>query len=70
MSLGYFLKYLDQSNISSAYVSGMREDLGMYGNELTYATTMWTVGYVYLPSFSTSTDYPRPPGQLLHRTTP
>ncbi|GAA5864202.1 hypothetical protein JCM8547_001290 [Rhodosporidiobolus lusitaniae] len=45
MSLGYFLKYLDQSNINSAYVSGMKEDLGMYGNELTTAITVWTVGY-------------------------
>lgn len=24
----------------------MKEDLGMNGNQLTYATTMWTVGYV------------------------
>ena len=24
----------------------MKEDLNMYGNQLTYATTMWTVGYV------------------------
>ncbi|GAA6028337.1 hypothetical protein JCM8097_006983 [Rhodosporidiobolus ruineniae] len=43
--LGYFIKYLDQANINSAYVSGMKEDLGMYGNELTTATTMWTIGY-------------------------
>jgi len=28
------IKYLDQTNISSAYVSGMREDLGLYGDEL------------------------------------
>ena len=27
-------RYLDQTNISSAYVSGMREDLGLYGDEL------------------------------------
>ncbi len=45
-SLGYFLKYLDQININNAFVSGMKEDLGLYGNELNYLTTSWTVGYV------------------------
>ncbi|ROV88755.1 hypothetical protein VMCG_10058 [Cytospora schulzeri] len=45
-SLGYFIKYLDQVNISNAYVSGMKEDLGLHGNELNYMTTVWTVGYV------------------------
>ncbi|EIN08776.1 MFS general substrate transporter [Punctularia strigosozonata HHB-11173 SS5] len=45
-SLGYFLKNLDQSNINSAFVSGMKEDLGMFGNQLTTAITMWTIGYV------------------------
>ncbi|KUI64112.1 Pantothenate transporter liz1 [Cytospora mali] len=45
-SLGYFIKYLDQVNISNAYVSGMKEDLNLYGNELNYMTTVWTVGYV------------------------
>jgi MFS transporter, ACS family, pantothenate transporter len=24
----------------------MKEDLGLYGNELNYMTTAWTVGYV------------------------
>jgi hypothetical protein len=33
-----FLKYLDQSNINNAYVSGMKEDLALYGNE--YASHM------------------------------
>lgn len=45
-SLGYFIKYLDQVNINSAFVSGMKEDLGLYGNQLNYITTAWTVGYV------------------------
>ncbi|KZT51659.1 MFS general substrate transporter [Calocera cornea HHB12733] len=45
-SLGYFLKNLDQSNINNAFLSGMKEDLGMYGNELVTATSIWTVGYV------------------------
>lgn len=29
-----FPRYLDQSNISNAYVSGMKEDLNLVGNEL------------------------------------
>ncbi|KAI0205245.1 MFS general substrate transporter [Astrocystis sublimbata] len=45
-SLGYFIKYLDQVNINSAFVSGMKEDLNLRGNELNYITTAWTVGYV------------------------
>ncbi|KAI0913280.1 MFS general substrate transporter [Ustulina deusta] len=45
-SLGYFIKYLDQVNINSAFVSGMKEDLGLEGNQLNYITTAWTVGYV------------------------
>lgn len=45
-SLGYFIKYLDQININNAFVSGMKEDLGLYGNQLNYMQTCWTVGYV------------------------
>lgn len=45
-SLGYFIKYLDQSNINNAFVSGMKEDLGLYKNQLNYMQTAWTVGYV------------------------
>ncbi|KAJ7621041.1 major facilitator superfamily domain-containing protein [Roridomyces roridus] len=51
-SLGYFIKNLDQSNITSAFFAGMKEDLGMTGNELVHATSYWTAGYVIgqLPS--------------------
>ncbi|KAK0637410.1 major facilitator superfamily domain-containing protein [Bombardia bombarda] len=45
-SLGYFIKYLDQININNAFVSGMKEDLGLFGNELNYMQVCWTVGYV------------------------
>ncbi|KAL4780013.1 major facilitator superfamily domain-containing protein [Aspergillus varians] len=45
-SLGYFIKYLDQININNAFVSGMKEDLGMYQNQLNYMQATWTVGYV------------------------
>ncbi|KAF2185108.1 MFS general substrate transporter [Zopfia rhizophila CBS 207.26] len=58
-SLGYFIKYLDQSNINSAFVSGMKEDLGLYQNQLNYMQTCWTVGYVIgeLPSNITLTRF-------------
>ncbi|WVF65973.1 hypothetical protein IAT40_000711 [Kwoniella sp. CBS 6097] len=39
------IKYLDQQNISAAYVSGMKEDLNLYGNEYNYFTTYFNVGY-------------------------
>ena len=45
-SLGYFIKYLDQANINNAFVSGMKEDLNLYHNELNYMQTCWIVGYV------------------------
>lgn len=39
------IKYLDQSNISNAYVSGMKEDLNLNGNQLNYFTTWFSVSY-------------------------
>lgn len=45
-SLGYFIKYLDQVNINNAFVSGMKQDLQLYGEQLNYMQTCWTVGYV------------------------
>ncbi|WWC90247.1 uncharacterized protein L201_005180 [Kwoniella dendrophila CBS 6074] len=45
-SLGYFIKNLDQNNTNTAFLSGMKEDLNMYGNELVTSTSIWTVGYV------------------------
>ncbi|CCH44233.1 Pantothenate transporter [Wickerhamomyces ciferrii] len=42
---GVFLRYLDQANINNAFVSGMKEDLNLYGNELNYANTCWSIGY-------------------------
>jgi MFS family permease len=46
LSLGYFIKNLDQTNISNAYVSGMKEDLQMNSNELNMIDVAWTCGYV------------------------
>ncbi|KAL4997489.1 major facilitator superfamily domain-containing protein [Aspergillus recurvatus] len=46
--LGYVFKYLDQINISNAYVSGMQDDLKLYGNELNYFTTYFNIGYMVM----------------------
>lgn len=46
LSLGYFIKNLDQTNISNAFVSGMKEDLAMNGNQINLIDTAWTIGYV------------------------
>lgn len=46
LGLGYFIKNLDQTNISNAYVSGMKEDLQMNSNELNMIDVAWTCGYV------------------------
>ncbi|EPE08955.1 allantoate permease [Ophiostoma piceae UAMH 11346] len=45
-SIGYFLKTLDQTNVYNAFLSGMKEELEMNGNELVTSTTLWTIGYV------------------------
>lgn len=51
--LGFFLKYLDQGNLANAYVSGMQEDLSMYGNQYTYAQTAYTCAYAIMQIPST-----------------
>jgi MFS transporter, ACS family, pantothenate transporter len=55
--LGYFCKNLDQTNISNAYVSGMKEALYMGGSELTFMGNVFTAGYVVgqLPAVILST---------------
>ncbi|KUJ08112.1 allantoate permease, partial [Mollisia scopiformis] len=45
-SIGYFLKNIDLSNVNNAFLSGMEEDLSMYGNQLVTSTSIYTVGYV------------------------
>ncbi|CAG9986494.1 unnamed protein product [Clonostachys byssicola] len=45
-SLAYFSKNLNTNNLSNAYVSGMKEELPVIGNEYQTFTTMWTIGYV------------------------
>ncbi|ODN86316.1 hypothetical protein L198_07334 [Cryptococcus wingfieldii CBS 7118] len=51
--LSAIVKYLDQRNISNAYVSGMKEDLSLYGNELNFFTTYFNIGYLIVIPIST-----------------
>ncbi|KAF3031327.1 MFS transporter (Seo1) [Didymella heteroderae] len=44
--IGYWVKYIDQSNLNNAYVAGMKEDLGFNGNELVQLQTLFTLGSV------------------------
>lgn len=45
-TLGMFIKWIDTSNITNAFVSGMKEDLDLYGNECNYIVVAWTIGYI------------------------
>lgn len=42
----YWVNYLDRSNLSNAYVSGMKTDLNMQGNDISVLTTVFNVGYI------------------------
>ncbi|KAK6455252.1 major facilitator superfamily domain-containing protein [Scheffersomyces xylosifermentans] len=44
--LGYFIKNLNQSNISIAYNNGMEEYFYMDKNQYNYLLSIWTVGYI------------------------
>ncbi|KAK6203330.1 pantothenate transporter FEN2 [Scheffersomyces amazonensis] len=44
--LVYWINYLDRTNLSNAYVSGMMQDLNMKGDEFNIMNTCFTVGYV------------------------
>lgn len=43
---GYFIKTLNQSNISTAYVNGMNEYYDMKNNQYNYVVSLWTIGYI------------------------
>ncbi|KAJ5674477.1 uncharacterized protein N7477_004411 [Penicillium maclennaniae] len=50
--LSQIIKYLDQQNINNAYVSGMQEDLHLYGDELNLFTTYFNIIMTYVrPSY-------------------
>ena len=43
--LAYWTKFIDQGNLTNAYISGMKEDFGFYGNELVQLQTVYNVSY-------------------------
>lgn len=43
---GYFIKVLDSSNFSNAYVSGMKEAINIKGDDYNYALSLYQAGYV------------------------
>ncbi|CAK7231195.1 hypothetical protein SCUCBS95973_007829 [Sporothrix curviconia] len=58
--LSFFAKYLDVSALTNAYVSGMKEDLDLYGNRLNHINAAYAVGYVVfqIPSNLLITKFP------------
>ncbi|KAK9385180.1 major facilitator superfamily domain-containing protein [Lipomyces mesembrius] len=44
--LSYLIKTLDAGNIQTAFVSGMKEDLKLYGQELNLFTTYYNIGFL------------------------
>ncbi|KAK9455036.1 major facilitator superfamily domain-containing protein [Dipodascopsis uninucleata] len=44
--LSFFIKTLDNTNISNAFVSGMKEDLKLYGQQRNLFNTTYYVGYI------------------------
>lgn len=46
LCMAYLVKYLDQTNINLAYIGGLKEGIGMKGNDLVQTQAMWTVGAI------------------------
>ncbi|TVY91636.1 putative transporter [Lachnellula willkommii] len=44
--IAYWIKYIDQSNLTNAYVSGLKEDLGFNANQLVNLNAMYIAGAV------------------------
>ncbi|KAJ4307788.1 hypothetical protein N0V84_012492 [Fusarium piperis] len=44
----FFIKWLDQSNITNAYNSGMKEDLNIQGIQYNLFSTFYNIGYLIL----------------------
>lgn len=40
------MKWIVTSNITNAFVSGMKEDLGLFQNQYNYIVLSWTIGYI------------------------
>lgn len=44
--LGYWVKFLDSANLNNAYVSGLKEDIGMEGNDLINTQVIFLLGNI------------------------
>ncbi|KAH8898963.1 pantothenate transporter liz1 [Thozetella sp. PMI_491] len=47
-TLGWWMKYIDQANLTNAYVSGMKQDLNIQGNEYTYMQMCYTISFALM----------------------
>ncbi|KUJ18712.1 pantothenate transporter liz1 [Mollisia scopiformis] len=47
-TLRWSMKYIDQSNLTNAYVSGMKEDLNIEVNEYTYMLMCYTIAFAIM----------------------
>ncbi|KAF9878699.1 pantothenate transporter [Colletotrichum karsti] len=58
--LSFFTKYLDQQSLTNAYVSGMKEEIGLWGDELNYITATFWASYcgAMIPCCYFLTRYP------------
>ncbi|KAF9733399.1 transporter SEO1-like protein 2 [Paraphaeosphaeria minitans] len=58
--LSFFTKYLDQQSLTNAYVSGMKEELHLFGNEINYLTATFWASYCtfMIPACYFLTHYP------------
>lgn len=44
--MAYWVKYLDQTNLTNAYIGGLKEDIGMKGNDLVNTQVMFSIGNI------------------------
>lgn len=44
--MAYWVKYLDQTNLTNAYIGGLKEAIGMQGNDFVNTQVMFNVGHI------------------------
>ncbi|KAG7660376.1 uncharacterized protein J8A68_006110, partial [[Candida] subhashii] len=44
--MAYWIKYLDSTNLTNAYIGGLRESINMQGNDFVNTQVMFTVGNI------------------------
>ncbi|KAJ4294316.1 hypothetical protein N0V90_008006 [Kalmusia sp. IMI 367209] len=58
--VGFWILYIDRGILANAYISGMREDLKLFGNQLVRLNSLFTAGYCIsmIPATLLVTKYP------------